>query len=235
MFGIVGLFVVFLSLPAAAATWVVHADGSGSAPTIPGAMALAAAGDTVLVTPGVYTDLVQDPFDHWVGVTMTSGVVLLSTDGPAVTRIDVTDAALSTRGVSCPQASASTVIEGFTITGADGFEGAAVWIQGGSPTLRNNVFLDAFGGQAGSVFVGFGAVTDHRGQCLRQQLRLLWVRRGSVRSGRNGGDPWQRFPRMLVRHQRGRDRHAERGRHDQRKPVRGERRRVRGRDFPGEL
>ncbi len=141
------LLLLALSSPAGAATWTVLADGTGDAPTIPTAIALASSGDTVLVGDGTWTDLMQDALGQWVGVALPSGVALRSLNGPDVTAIDATDEDVSTRGVSCIDCTGTTLVEGVTITGGDGYDGTAVYISGGHPVVRGNVFYDAYGGQ----------------------------------------------------------------------------------------
>ncbi len=140
-----------------AATWLVHADGTGDAPTIPDAMNAASSGDTVSVTAGTYTYLIQDVYGLWVGVEMKSGVALISTDGAPSTTINVADDSLFTRGISASGCDGGTSIEGFTITGGDQYDGAAIWIEGGTPTIRDNILLDAYGGQAGSISISAGS------------------------------------------------------------------------------
>ena len=144
---------VWMASPAVAVTWVVEADGSGDAANIPTGIAMASAGDTVLVADGNYQALVQDEYSQWVGVAIAPGVVLRSMNGPEATIIDVGDDVLETRGISLIDCDSPTIVEGFTITGGNGYDGAAAWIRGGAPILRDNIFLEAYGGLGGSISV----------------------------------------------------------------------------------
>ncbi len=150
----VGLIAAAILSPRAAEgrVWTVHADSTGDAPTIAAALDSAAAGDTVLVGGGVYTHIVADGAAANSVAPMKSGVTLLGEAGAAATIMDVSNPAAS-RGITCINCDGSTVIEGFTITGGDAFTGAGVYISGGAPVFRNNIFLDAYGGTGGGMLI----------------------------------------------------------------------------------
>lgn len=149
----------FWASAARAATWVVHPDGTGDAPTMQAAVDSAAVGDTVLVSPGTYTDLHEDVAGEFAAVVMKSGVVLRSTDGAAKTVIDVKSASAA-RGIACRGCDSSTVIEGFTIQGGDTFTGAGLAVEGGAPVIRSNRILGAYGGFGAGMMVTGGAAPD---------------------------------------------------------------------------
>jgi len=148
---------VLLCANATAATWVVSKDDSGDAATIQAAVDMASPGDTVLVGPGTYTELLTDPFGQVTGVVLTSGIALVAEYGPESTTIDVTDDTQPTRGITCFECDGSTLIEGFRFVGGDNYDGAALWIWGGAPVVRGNVFYDLYGGIGGSVAVKAGS------------------------------------------------------------------------------
>jgi len=152
---------IVIGIPAVspATTWVVHANGSGDAPTIQAAVNLAAAGDTVLVTAGTYTDVHMDAGGEFAAVEMKSGVVLRSQDGSGSTVIDVTSDDVA-RGIVCRDCGGGTAIEGFTITGGDTFAGAGILIDGGAPRISDNLFFDAYGGMGGGIHVTSGATPE---------------------------------------------------------------------------
>ncbi len=152
---VVGLWVS----TAGAATWVVHPDGSGDAPTMQAAVDSAAVGDTVLVSPGIYTDLHEDTAGEYAAVVMKSGIVLRSAEGAAKTVIDVKSASAA-RGIACRGCDSSTVVEGFTIQGGDTFTGAGLMVEGGAPVIRSNNILGAYGGFGAGMMVTGGAAPD---------------------------------------------------------------------------
>lgn len=95
-----------------AATIVVDPSDGGHAITIQAGIGLAAAGDTVLVLPGVYAE----------NIVLASGVALHARDGFADTIIDG-------QGGKCIEArrcAAGTRVVGFTLTNGGTFEGGGV-------------------------------------------------------------------------------------------------------------
>ena len=101
--------------------------------TIQEAVAAAAAGDTVLVAPGRYTELIE----------MKDGIVLRSSDGPDSTILlspGLRDSPLEERVMECPpEVGPSTIIEGLTFD-ADQRGGTAIWCTSSAPVIRGNVF-----------------------------------------------------------------------------------------------
>ena len=123
--------------------------------------AAGAPGDAVNAAPGTYNTTSGEVFP----ITVKSGVQLKSTGTAANTFIDATGA--NKRVLVATSTNSSTVIEGFTITGGlfqpsnDGSiaKGAGLFIDGGSPTVRKNIFLSnearGYAG-GGSTFVSGG-------------------------------------------------------------------------------
>jgi hypothetical protein len=131
-----------------AATGVDSGDCTGpSTPckTIAYAMGQAASGspgDLVSVAPGTYNSSLGEFFP----ITVRSGVQLVSTGTAENTVIDA--AGVFHRVLeTATGANAFTLIDGFTITGGRQMEffvrttGGGLLIDGGSPTIRNNIFL----------------------------------------------------------------------------------------------
>jgi parallel beta-helix repeat protein len=113
--------------PALAATRQVPADF----PTIQGALRESAEGDTVVVAPGRYQEL----------ILMTPGAVLRSSHGPDSTVLagaDLEETLLDERVIEVRGGDRTTVIEGFTIEPTI-LAGAGIWVENGSPTIRDNV------------------------------------------------------------------------------------------------
>jgi len=100
--------------------------------TIQAAVSAAAAGDTVLVGPGEYRELIR----------MKNGVVLRAAAGPDSTVLHSPGLGASPMEERLlefdPGADRSTVVEGFTMD-ADGIRGAAIFCEQASPTIRGNV------------------------------------------------------------------------------------------------
>ena len=131
--------------------------------TINAALDASAFGDTVLVAPGVYTDV--ETRNDGTGFLFTScaflkdGVVLRSESGPAVTTIDMVQAPgpqpIVIRGALLN--SDATVVEGFTVTGVrTSGHGVAIGFSG-RVTFRTCVFRDMDAGQStGAGVVGNG-------------------------------------------------------------------------------
>lgn len=105
-------------------------------PTIQSAITAAVPGDVVLVAPGVYAGPGNRSID-----TMGKAITVRSSHGPATCTIDVSDPA---GGARCgfiidSFETSATVIEGFTISGGDQFNGGGIFISSSSPTIRDCV------------------------------------------------------------------------------------------------
>ena len=118
---------------------VIHVPGDK--PTIQAGIDAAVNGDSVLVAPGVYPELID-----FHGKTIT----LASEQGARVTTIDgqLLGTVITMQSGEGP----ATVVQGFTITRGSATFGAGAYVQGTAPTFRQNIFLD---NQQGTG--GFGA------------------------------------------------------------------------------
>ena len=124
---------VILLLAAAAAAGAAVIRVPGDYATIQEAIDNASQGDTVLVADGVYSPASGETFP----ITMKSGIVLRSENGPALTTID----ACGTQDVIWFQNVDSTAsIEGFSITGGScGYpHGGGITCNGSSPRIAFN-------------------------------------------------------------------------------------------------
>jgi hypothetical protein len=136
--------------PASVAVWVVRPDGTGDAPTIQAAIALAAAGDTILLAAGTFTGPGNRDVDF-----SGKDVIVTSQSGSASTIIDCEGmgrAFLLLAG----ETSAATISE-LTIRNGDSpsiLPGGAVYCINSSPTIRDCVFEQNVGG--GDFFTGGG-------------------------------------------------------------------------------
>lgn len=98
--------------------------------TIQAAVSAAAAGDTVLVAPGEYRELIH----------MKAGVVLKSEKGPESTTLfgpDLGEDATKERVIEIFEGDRSTVVEGFSFLPTE-IAGAAIYVENASPTIRGN-------------------------------------------------------------------------------------------------
>ncbi|MBZ0267354.1 right-handed parallel beta-helix repeat-containing protein [bacterium] len=127
---------VLLSIPAwvHAATLHVPADHG----SIQAGLLAASTGDTVLVAPGEYRELVHVP----------SGVALIAAQGPDSTRIispGLEEKLLDERAMEIASgAERSTLVEGFTFEPGE-MAGTAIYCEEASPTIRGNVIAPGFG------------------------------------------------------------------------------------------
>jgi hypothetical protein len=94
--------------------------------TIQAALDVCNAGDSVLVAPGTYSE-------H---LTMTSGVILASEEGPTSTIIDGGGGG---RGITCSYVNGITEIHGFTVRNGKSSSGGGIRIEGGSPRIDGNL------------------------------------------------------------------------------------------------
>lgn len=140
----------------------VAADGSGDQPTIGAALAVADAGDIVLVGPGRYTWSSEgggmDPLGMFTFGRGVTAITLVSEEGPATT---ILDAEGQGRVLFAMAHNDGVVIDGFTITG-----GVPTAADGETPkaggllfhltdlTVRNCVFTGNHGGQGGAIYYG---------------------------------------------------------------------------------
>lgn len=129
----VGILGVGLSLALStavhAAILTVNPGGGGDATTIAGGLALASAGDVVLVVPGIYRE-------H--DLQLKPSVTLQSQSGAAVTTIDAENLSNGLIGAD------NAVLRGFTITHAGPLNRCAVLCTDSSPSIFDNIFVDNF-------------------------------------------------------------------------------------------
>jgi hypothetical protein len=123
--------VTFIAVTPARAANVINVPGTY--PTIQAAIDASSNGDTVMVAPGTYFENIS-----FKGKLIT----VQSAQGPSVTTIDGSNLA-PVLNFSTGETSAA-VLQGFTLqhgnaTGAYGYEGAGVHINGASPTVVGNV------------------------------------------------------------------------------------------------
>lgn len=156
------LFAFALGSSADARTWLIHADGTGDAPTIQAGIDSSAVGDTVLVTDGSYADLHPDTLGELTIAELRDGIVLQSQNGPATTILDATSDDIA-RSVTCLDCGPATRIAGFTITGGDTYFGAGIYVSSGGPHITDNVFRNVYGGTGGGIFVTDGSQALIRG------------------------------------------------------------------------
>lgn len=104
-------------------------------PTIQAGIDAASNGDTVLVANGIYTGTGNRDLD-FNGKT----IVVKSVNGADYTTIDCE---LSGRGFYFHNGEgASSVVDGFTITKGNGFNGGAIYCDNSSPTIINNIITE---------------------------------------------------------------------------------------------
>jgi hypothetical protein len=154
-------FAVLTATPAAAA--ILHVDaaagtnaGTCTSPASPcktltyamGQATSGSPGDEILVAPGTYDSALGEAFP----VVVKSGVRLRTTSGAPRTIVDASQTGNGRRVLELVNTNADTLVEGFTITGGmpnrdvlppyGTSSGGGMRIDGGSPTIRANIFLN---------------------------------------------------------------------------------------------
>jgi len=115
-------------------TWLVLEDGTGDAPTIDAAVDSTGPGDSVLVGAGSYFEQVN--------VGQKVGLTLTSINGPETTTINADGPGFAVRGFGVSE----LLLEGFTLTGAEGgygFSGGVGFIGSGSATVVECIIPNA--------------------------------------------------------------------------------------------
>ena len=120
----------------------------GDHATIQAAIDAATDGDVVCVDPGTYVENLD---------LKGKAITLRSTGGTAVTTLSPLDDRVPV--IQCVSGEPSaTIIEGFTVTGGNASQGAGIFCQGSSPTIRSNVIRDNYAlTEGGGVYVSGGA------------------------------------------------------------------------------
>jgi len=139
-------------------TWYVKADGTGDLPTLQAAIDSAAAGDTVLAGPGIYTWSSQGSGDEYALLRFIrgkTGFLFRSEMGPENTTLDAQrqGRVFYIQGGDNDQ----VTIEGFAITGGKAvsfgdFCGGGLLAHLSSPIFRGCVFRDNSADRGGAVY-----------------------------------------------------------------------------------
>ncbi|MCP4837915.1 MAG: hypothetical protein GY894_00945, partial [Planctomycetes bacterium] len=132
-----------------ATTWLVSIDGSGHFTNIQSGVDYASTGDTVLVAPGTYISVGSEVVD------MKGKAITLASIGSADETI--IDGEHSRRGITCDSGeSASTVIDGFTVTNGWASGGSGILCDDqSSPTIRYCT-ISGNNGYSNGYYVGGG-------------------------------------------------------------------------------
>ncbi len=128
-------------------------DGSPAHPfnTITEGLDAAAHGDTVLVAAGTYSPDREASFP----IDMKSGVVLVSEAGAEATIID---AEQQNRVMNCVDVDASTIVDGFTLTGGSANTGGGMLIEGEAypaPLITNVIFAENSAYEGGGMYTSW--------------------------------------------------------------------------------
>jgi serine protease len=139
------LLLSVLTTPAVSAANTLHVPADY--PTIQLAIDAATHGDTVLVAPGVYVELIN--FNG-------KNITVASESGPDVTIIDGSSSG-SVVSFKTSETRAAT-LSGFTVrNGQTSFSGAGLYIANASPTIRGNVITANRGCTGVGVYSSFGS------------------------------------------------------------------------------
>lgn len=137
-----------VSVAAFANQWDVRADGSGDAPTIQGAIDLAAEGDSVVLAPGTYRGTGNRDISY-----RGKGLVVMSSSGRDVTIIDCEGAA---RGfVFNSHEPYSALLQGLTIVNGSGANGGGVYVSNlAHPLVRGCAVKQCSAVRGGAIYCG---------------------------------------------------------------------------------
>src|SRR5215471_4590467 len=142
---ILAVFVQLFLNASAAAQATIHVPADQ--PTIQQAIAAAQNGDTVLVSPGAYTENID---------FQGKAITVASAGGASVTTIDGGNKA-SVVTFQTGEGN-NSILNGFTVThGTASFEGAGILISSASPTIENNIITANQGCQGVGIAVAFGS------------------------------------------------------------------------------
>jgi predicted outer membrane repeat protein len=127
--------ILFVSVTSVSAkTWIVNFDGSGDVATIQAGVDAASAGDTVLLTSGVFSGSGNTDVDF-----KGKSIVVTSASGHSSTTIDCGGAARAF--IFDSGEGAGSVVSKLTITGGfHGSFGGAIYCVSASPTISENIF-----------------------------------------------------------------------------------------------
>ena len=127
-----------------AETWTVDDDGKADFDSIQQAIYASSDGDSIHVQPGHYYEHIS-----FLGKEIT----VLGVGGPSVTIIDAAGT-LDTTVVFASGETASSILNGFTITGGNSpIDGGGVYISGCSPTILNCLIIDNVSeGNGGGIY-----------------------------------------------------------------------------------
>jgi len=120
----------------------------GGYPTIQAAIDAASNGDEITVPPGTYYEQID---------FLGKAITVRSTDGPASTILDG-DGGCNSIVRFADDEDRDSILDGFSIRNLDSVEGgAAIEIEGASPTIRNCVIEQNWSDEVGGIRVGCGS------------------------------------------------------------------------------
>jgi hypothetical protein len=150
---LISTLVLAFSSGAHATTWHVVPGGGGDATTIQAGIDLAANGDMVMVAPGTYRGLGNASLNF-----NGKNITLKSDNGAGQTIIDCQETGWGVRFQNGEGFDA--VLDGFTIKNARGYKGAGVYVNGASPMICYNVFVNCYAfTSGGGMYVQNGSPT----------------------------------------------------------------------------
>jgi nitrous oxidase accessory protein NosD len=171
--------IAFARAAPCASTILVKQDGTGDSTTIQGGILLAQAGDTVLVFPGVYPEL----------VVVDREIVLRSNDGCRDTVIDAAGLGGIAVMIQGPL-TAATVFEGFSVRGGTGFgnDAGGIAVRFGSPVVRGNIVYGNQGHGMSAGIAGTPLFEDNQVLRNRDSGFLGYTARATLRANRFVGN-----------------------------------------------
>jgi hypothetical protein len=147
-------------------------------PNIQAGVDAAVDGDTVLVADGIYTGNSNRNIRFY-----GKGIVVMSENGPEVTIIET---GWHTGFLFDNSEDTSSVVQGFTVLGANNYIGGAIYCSDSSPTIRGNIIRGNRAWYGGGIYCESSSAVIE-GNAIMDNVAYVGLSTKTIRSGGFGG------------------------------------------------